>query len=113
MVWIRGSKVIGSQSPKLLTPDLVDSRDPPVNTLSSHLAATWSFSLWTLNCSDVFLCTVFAVLDSVYELVTSLSTVLEDFVVEFVSSLCPTFPCGVVCFPYLSGTPLFRRSSKF
>jgi len=28
MVWIRGSKVTGSQSPKIVTPDLVDPRDP-------------------------------------------------------------------------------------
>ena len=30
MVWIRGSEVIGCQSPKILTPDLAELRDHPL-----------------------------------------------------------------------------------
>jgi len=33
LLWLKGSEVIGSQSPKILTPDLVDPRDPLIGTL--------------------------------------------------------------------------------
>jgi len=52
MVWIRGSKVAGSQSPTILTPDLVDPRDPSPHHSKHRSHATCEIGSVGDTCSN-------------------------------------------------------------